>query len=91
MFPLDDVIMCPQNSKTARMVHPQNQVSALRVKVSRGAPLKMLNKVKNGTQHDLNRMIDLLNLEGQKDRLHTEKGGGGGGGGLLKWDPTRSE
>ena len=79
--------MCPQNSNTARMVHPQNQVSALRVKVSRGAPLKMLKKVQNGTQQDLNRMIDLLNLEGQKDRLHTEKGGGGGG----FWNETQQD
>ena len=34
---------------------------ALRVKISRGAPLK----VQNGTQQDLNKTIDLLNLGGQ--------------------------
>ena len=35
---------------------------ALRVKISRGAPLE----VQNGTQHDLNKMIDLVNLGGKK-------------------------
>ena len=32
---------------------------ALRVKISRGAPLE----VQNGTQQDLNKMIDLVNLK----------------------------
>ena len=35
---------------------------ALRVKISRGAPLE----VQNGTQQDLNKMIDLVNLGGKK-------------------------
>ena len=35
---------------------------ALWVKISRGAPLK----VQNGTQQDLNKTIDLLNLGGNK-------------------------
>ena len=39
---------------------------ALGVKNSRGAPLE----VQNGTQQDLNKMIDLVNFGGQKDRLH---------------------
>ena len=54
---------------------------ALRVKISRGAPLE----VQNGTQQDLNKMIDLVNFGGQKDRLPAANGG------LLRWDPTRSE
>ena len=46
---------------------------ALRVKISRGAPLE----VQNGTQQDLNKMIDLVNFAilGKKDRLHAENGG----------------
>ena len=44
---------------------------ALRVKISRGAPLL----VQNGTQQDLNKMINLVNFGGQKDRLHAENGG----------------
>ena len=43
---------------------------ALRVKISRGAPLE----VQNGTQQDLNEMIDLFNFLGQKDCLHAENG-----------------
>ena len=35
---------------------------ALRVKISRGAPLE----VQNETQQDLNKMIDLVNLGGKK-------------------------
>ena len=35
---------------------------ALRVKISRGAPLE----VQNGTQQDLSKMIDLVNLGGKK-------------------------
>ena len=35
---------------------------ALRVKISRGALLE----VQNGTQQDLNKMIDLVNLGGKK-------------------------
>ena len=45
-------------------------VCALRVKISTGLPL-----VQYGTQQDLTKMIDLVNLRGQKDRLHTENGG----------------
>ena len=44
---------------------------ALRVKISRGAPLK----VQNGTQQDLNKTIDLLNLGGNKI-VHILKMGG---------------
>ena len=54
--------------------------SALWLKISRGALLE----VKNGTQQDLNEMIDLVNFGGQKDRLHAENRG------LSNWDPTRS-
>ena len=35
---------------------------ALQVKISRGAPLE----VQNGTQQDLDEMIDLVNLGGEK-------------------------
>ena len=38
--------------------------------VGRGARLE----VQNGTQQDLNKMIDLVNFGGQKDRLHAENG-----------------
>ena len=44
---------------------------ALGEKNSRGAPLE----VQNGTQQDLNKMIDLVSFGGQKDRLHAENGG----------------
>ena len=32
-------------------------------------------EVQSGTQQDLNKMIDLVNFVGQKDRLHAENGG----------------
>ena len=44
---------------------------ALRVKISGGAPLE----VQNGTQQDLNTIIDFVNFGGQNDRLHAESGG----------------
>ena len=56
---------------------------ALRVKISRGARLE----VQNGTQQDLNEIIDLVNLGGKKIIYMLKMGGGGG----SKWDPTRSE
>ena len=44
---------------------------ALGVKNSRGAPLEF----QNGTQQDLNKIIDLVNFGGQKDCLHAENRG----------------
>ena len=52
---------------------------ALEVKNSRGAPLE----VQNGTQQDLNKMIDLVNFGGQKDRPGAENGGQNRGAYLL--------
>ena len=53
---------------------------SLRVKISRGAPLK----VQNGTQQDLNKMIDFVNLGGKKIVYMLKMG-------ASKWNPTRSE
>ena len=50
---------------------PHARGGALRVKISRGAPLE----VQNGTQQDLNTIIDFVNFGGQNDRLHVENGG----------------
>ena len=44
---------------------------ALRVKISRGARFE----AQDGTQQDLNKIIDLVNFGRQKDRLHAENGG----------------
>ena len=44
---------------------------ALRVKISRGAPLE----VQNGTQQDLNKMIDLVNFWGKKIVYMLKMGG----------------
>ena len=44
---------------------------ALRVKISRGAPLE----VQNGTQQDLNKMIHLVNLGGKKIVYMLKMGG----------------
>ena len=44
---------------------------ALRVKISRGAPLE----VQNGTQQDLNKMIDLVNFGGKKIVYMLKMGG----------------
>ena len=43
----------------------------LRVKISRGAPLE----VQNGTQQDLNKMIDLVNFGGKKIVCMLKMGG----------------
>ena len=43
-------------------MHVLTPGGALRVKISRGAPLE----VQHGTQQDLNKMIDLVNLGGKK-------------------------
>ena len=56
------------------------QNCTLRVKISRGAPLE----VQNGTQQDLNKMIDLVNLGGKKSVSSWKCG-------ASKLDPLRSE
>ena len=62
---------------------------ALRVKISRDAPLE----VQNGTQQDLDKMVDLDNLDNLKDRQHPEnwgfRNGGGGGGGTSSLRVSR--
>ena len=58
------------------MEKPRWGRGALRVKISRGAPLE----VQNGTQQNLNKMIDLVNF----DCIFFWGGGGGGGGGGKK-------
>ena len=53
------------------MTYPGGGGGALRVKISRGARLE----VQNGTQQDLNEIIDLVNLGGKKIVYMLKMGG----------------
>ena len=74
------MFMIPLNNLARKWLTAPYKWPSWKHRQRRGAPLE----VQNGTQQDLNEMIDLVNLGGKKIVYMMKTG-------LSKWDLTRSE